>query len=195
MSEQIVNNQTELPAHDPLQPTDTQPEKAVKVYTEDQVQEIIKQRLEREKAKRETEAKTAKEKAEADALAKNQEWQKLAESRNAELEKLKAELEAAKKLELKRGIAAKFGLPEALIPRLQGDTAEDIEADAKTLFEILPKGPKTPTLNPTNPAGASTGESDAQRLARIHGQAVDILDPTFAREHGGGVVWVDKEGK
>lgn len=192
MSEQNVNNQTAVP--EPPASAPVTPPATTAVFTQADVDRIIKDRLEREENKRKDAEKKIREKADADQLAKNQEWEKLAKQREEEIDALRKENAASKLLELKRGIAAKYSIPEALINRLQGDTAETIEADAKLIAEILPKSPKIANLNPTNPAGATTGETEQQAYARIHGRSMDIFDHKFAENHGGGIVWGDKDG-
>ncbi len=94
------------------------------------------------------------------------------EAELSELEKANkkaAELEAEnKKLRtdsLKIQIAAKIGIPDALALRLQGETPEQIEEDAKTILATLPK---PAAINPTNPAGGSPQqESEKERRARL----------------------------
>lgn len=91
----------------------------------------------------------------------------------SEIDRLKADLQAAQTAAkqaqiavLKKEIAEKTGLPAALALRLAGETPDEIEADAKALLEALPK--KTaPNLNPTNPGGATGGETDAERRKRL----------------------------
>ncbi len=85
--------------------------------------------------------------------------------------KARAQLEAEnKKLKvdsLKTSIAAKLGLPESLALRLQGETPEEIEQDAKEILETLPK--KTAVTNPTNPGGGlQATETDAERRKRLN---------------------------
>lgn len=81
-------------------------------------------------------------------------------------EEAEARLKAAERRMLCDEIARKLGLPPQLAGRLQGETPEEIEADAKQLLEVIPK--KTaPSLNPTNPGGPTGGESDAERRRRL----------------------------
>lgn len=119
----------------------------------------------------------------------------------SEMDKLKkqlAETEAkARKLEretLQRQAAEKAKLPAALASRLQGETLEELEADAEALAKTLPK-PTAPTLPPTNPAGAAANnsETDAERRARLYGSSINLYDPAEAVKHGGGVVYNPKE--
>jgi hypothetical protein len=78
--------------------------------------------------------------------------------------------------------------------RLQGETPEELEADAKKILEALPKAPKqAPAIGATNPgAGASQGETIAQQRARVYGIGVSPLDPEYAQAHGGGVFYKEK---
>lgn len=77
----------------------------------------------------------------------------------AENKKIKLDL-------LKQQTASKLGLPEILANRLQGETPEEIEADAKQLLETLPKKPNSTSA--TNPGGdRQVAESDAERKRRL----------------------------
>ena len=87
-----------------------------------------------------------------------------------ELETSKAALQTAKTLEQKRQAASKHGIPEALISRLQGDTVEEMEADAASIAALLKEPKKVPpNLTPTNPSGNSaiSGETPADRNRRL----------------------------
>lgn len=120
-------------------------------------------------------AKRAKELEDAEAKRKEAEMSELekAQKKTAELE---AELKASKLAILRRDVAEKAGLPAALVDRLRGETPEELEADAKALLEIIPKSKEPPKIAATNPGGASTGETEAQALARIHGKSESIFD-------------------
>lgn len=101
-------------------------------------------------------------------------------------QELEAKLKAYELTEMQRAAAEKAGLPAQLAKRLQGSTAEELEADAKELAETLPKPTKT-TASPTNPgANGQQGETDAQRKARIFGTDFDPFDPETAKRKGGG---------
>ena len=167
MTEQIVTK--EIAEVKPPETTVTLPEtQEEKKFTQADIDRIVKDRLAREKEQAKEAERIALAKAESDALVKNQEWEKLAAQREKELKQAKAELDNLKLQELKREIATTTGLPPVLAMRLVGTTQAEIEADAKTLVENLPK--KTaPTLSPTNPGGASTGETDAERRKRLLG--------------------------
>lgn len=109
-----------------------------------------------------------------------------AEKAQKRAQELEAKLKAYELTEMQRAAAEKAGLPAQLAKRLQGSTAEELEADAKELAETLPKPTKT-TASPTNPgANGQQGETDAQRKARIFGTDFDPFDPETAKRKGGG---------
>ena len=95
-----------------------------------------------------------------------------AEKAAARANELEARLKAYERGDAQRKAAEKAGLPALLASRLQGETLEELEADAKALLETLPKPTKpTPGITPTNPSNASTQETDAQKKARLFGEA------------------------
>jgi len=107
-----------------------------------------------------------------------------ATKRAAELE---AKLKAYERTEAQRKVAEKVGLPAALATRLQGETPEELEADAKALLETLPKPTKpAPGINATNPGNASTQETREQKKARLAGTSPDVFGT------GAGVFWGEK---
>ena len=178
MTEQNVTITTQDPVvTEPIEPaaepTATPPEDPTadeKKFTQAELDTHIAERLKREKAKQDKAAADAKKKADADALAANAEWQKLAEQRQAELDEATAKVKAAELLELKRQAAEKHRIPSGLIDRLQGETADELEADAEKIAALIPEKSKTPpNLQPTNPSGNSaiSGESDAEKRRRL----------------------------
>ena len=187
MSEETVV--TEVTA--PIEPTNTTPTvtdtgkttEAAAVFTQAQVDAIIKERLDRADRKAAESTKKATEAAEQKALKEQGKYEELYKATQAELE---AERNRAKALELaalKRDTAAKLGVPAGLAARLQGDTAEDIENDARALLESLPK-PTAPNIN-----AASGGGHAAQPLPAgmseesIVAQAVRLgVDPVLYRK-------------
>jgi hypothetical protein len=137
-----------------------------------------------QKALRETNKENEKRRKDADALeaakkaadeAKMSELDK-ANKRAAELE---AKLQAKERADNQRTVAEKVGIPLVLASRLIGNTAEELEADAKALLETLPKVQKPqPGVQPTSPANSTgTGNTDNERRARIYGGGVaNIFD-------------------
>ena len=150
-------------------------------FTQDQVDLIVKERLDRERAKAEKAAEKAAAEAERKAAEEQGEYKKLYEKLQGQLteaEQKAAELEAAR---LRETVARKHNLPDALAERLRGETEEDLEADAKTLLEAMPKpaAPNT-TTDATNGVGNASpaqtmSEAEVQELAAVYGVSVDGL--------------------
>ena len=169
--------------------TATAPATNAATFTQEQVEQMIKERLARKEEADRKKSEAEKAKAEADALAKNAEWEKLAKQLEEELNKAKADL-AAKDLEVKKqAIASKVGLPAAFADRLKGNTDEELEADAKVILAALPRQDKPVAgINPTNPGETSTAETKEQINERLFGKKSD-----FFGGNGGGVVFISKE--
>jgi hypothetical protein len=172
----------------PTQPTEPQTETVTLSKAElDKMQAALKE-ANKEAA---TRRKRLEELETAEAKRKEAELSEVEKLQNA----LKEATQKAAKLErdtLARTIAEKVGLPSALATRLQGDTPEDMEADAKSLLEAMPKPQPTEPAKPkspgiTNPgANGSTQETLAQKRARLLDHNVDPFG-------GGGVIFTIKE--
>lgn len=178
MSDQPVTNQ---PNPEPVKvdPTASMPEKTgEKTYTQAELETIIKERVTRLQTQAEKKAQDAAEKAAAEQAAKNGEWEKLAKQRETELANLQTQLRQKELSDLRRTIAEKVGLPIALASRLQGETEAEIETDAKSLLETLPKVPK-PNPGPVANPGMNVEPQETsvqQRLTRIHGGGAGAFD-------------------
>lgn len=114
--------------------------------------------------------------------------------KQASIEKALADAQAAQKTaELKAiraQVAARYGIPEALAARLQGESPEQIEADAAELAKALP----TPTrggyliLSPGN-GGTTPPENLAKKMfERGRGKDMRFFDPTLHKDKDGGTV-------
>jgi hypothetical protein len=131
------------------------------------------------------EKKATKLEKELEAYRQKEEDRKKAEM--SEIDRLKLEAQEAKsKLaeltlkEQKREIAHKLNLPEALADRIKGENLEEMEADAKGLFDALPKPGASKSLV-TNPGAQAVEPSSVQ-------PRIDPFDAGFVRNHGGGLV-------
>lgn len=114
--------------------------------------------------------KAAKRLAELEAKEKERADAELSELDKAkkQLADYEAKLAAAERRELQKSIADKVGLPAAFALRIQGDNEESMEEDAKSLLAAMPaKVP--PKVDPTNPSGAHTGETEAEKKRRLLG--------------------------
>jgi hypothetical protein len=100
----------------------------------------------------------------------------------AEQDQKKAEMDT-----VRAKIAARYGIPEKLAARLQGETPEAIEADAKEIAKDLPR--------PAGQRGSLGNGADGQPrslkdeiIARMSGQGINPFDPSLHKEKGGGFV-------
>ncbi len=148
-----------------IQPVETQPEKPMTLEELKAENERLKQHAanKEEEAARHFKKVQAFEKAEQDKkdaeLSELDKEKKRVAQLEAENKKIKLDL-------LKQSTASKLRLPEILANRLQGETPEEIEADAKQLLETLPK--KANTASATNPGGdRQVAETDAERRRRL----------------------------
>jgi len=103
----------------------------------------------------------------------------------AELDKLQSELTAKTVRTMQIEVAAKLGLPAALSNRLQGETLEEMEEDAKAILEVLPKQKAAPNTGATNP-GEQAGSGDTFEDAHKRWKAGEKQPNPFL---GGGVVF------
>ena len=138
-------------------PTGTEPGQQTdsgRTFSQADVDRIIADRLSKEKAKAEAAVKRAQDEAEAKRLAEAGEFKALFEKANAELEAERTARKAAELASMRREVASRHNLPAALADRLIGDTAEELDADAKALIASLPK-PPAPDIN----AGTASGKA------------------------------------
>lgn len=93
------------------------------------------------------------------------------------------------------GVATKLGLPAALIPRLQGSTVEEMEADAQALTALLGagNGAAAPTAPPPRAPGIppAPGNTQPVTLTRSWLQA----NPKWVRDNRQVVERAYKEGR
>jgi hypothetical protein len=173
-----------------VQPTATTPvTTGGKTYTEAELEQIIKDRLGREKVKSEKAVQEAADRAAQEAAAKNGEWEKVAKANEAKLAELQGALKNRELLDLKRTIAERIGLDPKLASRLNGDTEADIETDAKALLETLPKQPKPGPGIVTNPGPNATPQNtENEMLQRIHHGGANVWGLAAKGEAGGGFV-------
>lgn len=161
-------------------------------FSREYVQELRAENAQRRKEARELqkrleELESTRKQVEEKELVENQKWQQLAEKREKELAELKAALETERINNMRVRIGSEFKLPAKLQARLQGNTEDEIRADAKSLAEELgldkppaetPKADAKPTTAPELPARSQTtaiapdgqplGETDEQRRARLY---------------------------
>lgn len=91
---------------------------------------------------------------------------KSSEEFEAALAKVKAQNAALERSILLANVARKYELPDALAARLTGNTADELEADAKTLQALVtPPAPQS-LSGGLDPSDGDDGEMDPRKLAR-----------------------------
>jgi len=150
-------------------------------FDRERAMETIRKLRESEKVMKKTQAELDRYKAEEEK--RKQAEMSETERLQAELEQAQAELKRSQLDVMKRQAASKAGLPDAFASRLQGETLEELEADAKVILEALPKPKAAPNSGATNPGeNGKPEETWAQKKQRLMGQPGSIWD-------GGGVIW------
>lgn len=144
-----------------------------KVFTQADVDRIIKERLEREKTAREKSAAKAREEAEAEGLKKSEEWQALAkklEARVGELEPIGEQVTRYKSVLEKYLEAEKKDLPKHVLVLLEKlDPADQMEY-LSTNREELGKVGKLEGV-PASPQARGRSISEEEQEAARRGQA------------------------
>lgn len=166
-------------------PTATQPEMD-KRFTQAEVDQIVKDRLERERKKANELADEARKRAEAEAAAKNGEWQKVAEQREAEVKRYQADMRERdiKLAAMKMGIK---DLDYAVYLVTKAGAEADMEAILKAHSVTEPAGQSqqpTPPPNPTNPAAATSVFTRSQ-----------LKDPTFFQANRTAILQAARDGR
>lgn len=196
----------------PVQATDVNAGEATasaKMFDEAYVKELRTEAAKYRKEKQETERRLAELEAaskqqEEKKLTEQQEWQKLAEKRAAELEAMKAELANERLNFLRTAIGNEYKLPPAIAKRLTGSNEDELRADAKAIAAELkldqpatepPKPEAAPApsqpaqsgnlftparsqVTAPTPGGQVVGETDEQRRARLY-QRGAVHSPLF----------------
>jgi hypothetical protein len=90
----------------------------------------------------------------------------------AQLDEALASKEAAELAGLKAQVASKLGLPQMLVDRLQGTTAEELEADGQALLDAMPQ-PQTKGTNSGIPTPGPT-EQEIREFAAVYGLNFEI---------------------
>lgn len=83
---------------------------------------------------------------------------------------------------LKREVGARFGLPAALVDRLQGDDEDAIAADAKALAAALPKAP-APNINSAAGAPVATKQAMADEMIREKAARYGVSPELFKQNY------------
>ncbi|HEY3310564.1 MAG TPA: hypothetical protein VGK00_02885 [Anaerolineales bacterium] len=146
-------------------------QEAEKVFTQADLDRIIKERLEREKTTREKAAAKAKEEAEAEGLKKSEEWQSLAkrlEARVGELEPASEQVTRYKSALDKYLEAEKKDLPKHVLVLLEKldpvDQMEYLSANRDDIGKASKGGEGVPAS--PNPKARSLSEEEKEAARR-----------------------------
>lgn len=172
---------------------------AAKTFSEEYVNDLRKENAKWRTQVRDFEARLAKfEQVEAErqelTLKEQAKFEELAQKYAQERDALRAELQKRELDLLRSRIATEYALPPALAARLVGDSEDALRADAESLKGLIPA--PAPAAQPPTPAQATrphttttpiptgtTGETDAQRRARLFGG--NLADSALFGKHGG----------
>jgi len=154
------------------QATETAAEQAApEEFDRDRAMALI-EKLRKENRELTKRAKTADE-LEAEKRKREEAEMSELDKANKRLAELEAQVKNQTLAQMRREVAASVGLPPALADRIHGETPEEMEADAKSMLEALPKpvaNKPSPGIvtNVTNPGAATQpAETRDQRLRRI----------------------------
>lgn len=132
------------------------------------VDQVVAERLRRARekwgAEQQAKAQADTDAAEAKRLAEEQKWQELARKHEAKAAELSARLEQMERDQLRRDVAQAAGIPQ-LWQRLQGETAEELAADAKALAAMMQPATGQRTASTTPTPQAQGGQADYVRQA------------------------------
>ena len=152
----------------------TTSENQARTFTQEQVNEIVKQRLVSEKRKAQELADKARAEAAAAEAEKSGEWKVLAEQQKKQLEEMQATIQA-KDLESQRQKAAlQAGIPE-LADRIRGTTLEEMTEDAAQLATMF----KKPVQNNSTTSLANPGGKTALTRQAIESMTSDEINKNW----------------
>jgi len=135
--------------------------------TQDALDRIIDERLNRQRAQFKKAQDEDKAKAEALRLAEQGEFKTLADQRAARIAELESELTTRETDALRAKVAARHKLPEHWIGRIQGGTEADMDADAAALAKDMapPRAPAAES-GPSRPVSGQAAVEAASRELR-----------------------------
>lgn len=157
---------------------DDKPPEPDKKFSQAEVDNIIKDRLKREKEKAEKDAQKVREEAEAEALKKQGDFQKLAEKHEARVKELEAEQVTLKakseQADKYKAALEKFAesetkaLPDHLKALLEKmDVADRLEYIAANREALTGKKEPAKPVPPTPPANGESSEADKQQAREL----------------------------
>lgn len=140
------------------------------IETQEQLEEVLKDRLGREKKKHGEEMAVLQARI-TELEGQNEQLTKDIESNaekyanyDTEIEGLKAKVSDYENAAEKRKIAKEYGLPDEMISRLRGDNAEEWKADAESLKQFF-RAQNVPPL--AEPGGSGGGDNKTEEYRKM----------------------------
>jgi hypothetical protein len=155
-----------------------------KTFTQAEVDNILKDRLARQKAAVEGAAQKAKDEADRLVAEKQGEFEKLYKETLTKFEQAELRAKAAELARIKTTIGSKLALPAELQDRLRGETEEEIEADAKILLAAIPKPALITNTDASqgvngSPPTAQFSDEEIREMAARYGVTFEALKAQY----------------
>lgn len=163
---------------------------ASKQFSQDQVNKFVADERRKLEAKAKADAQKAAQDAEQAALEKNAEFQKLYEAEKQKVAALEQQVKQLHIQALRAKIGIEVGLPPEISDRLQGDTEEEVRADAEKLKAVLPKQPDGEEDKPApkgTPSGGKPGSSSKPTGSAEDKKRATELVSAVRGAYGGGL--------
>lgn len=139
-------------------------------YTKAQINQMIQERLKREREKQEEKLAAEKAEAERKRLEENQEFKSLADQYKAELDKAKEDARLAELNSKRTTLLVKAGYNEEQVLRygkfVEGETDEELEAAVEQLKKDVPPTPAYVDPSANNSSRPKTPAKDKEEKGR-----------------------------
>lgn len=146
------------------------------IETQEQLEEVLKDRLGREKKKHSDEVASLQALI-AELEGKNEQLTQDIASKSemyatydTEMEGLRARVTEYETAAAKREIAKEYGLPDEMISRLKGANADEWKADAESLTQLFRAQTVPPLAEPTQSSGADEKAELREMLRAMKGE-------------------------
>lgn len=153
-----------------------------RMFKQSEVEALIRDRIAKANSKADEAARKATEAAERKAAEEQGKFQELYQRTLTELETERQQRRSTELLMLKRDIGSRFGLPAALVDRLQGEDEDSITADAKALSQAIPKV-QAPNINSAATTPVSTKQTMADDVMREKATRYGVSPELFKQNY------------
>lgn len=149
------------------------------IETQEQLEEVLKERLERERKKydgfvspedvqkiKDGYEEKIKNSKKYDGYTSPEELEKIKKDLKEKISNLTSENNKLKSTKLKSDIARKYNIPEGMISRLQGDTEEELSKDAEELSKFMSQGVVLPLGNQTTSSNEDLSAIESREAMR-----------------------------